>query len=396
MKINVGLYLGVSPSAGGMFQYAQSLVSAVKNLDSDYNVTIVYSDIEWKSVLNRLEIDGLRIKHGRLGEFISNIFMFLKLSRFISQKLGMLLNPLIWELNKFECDIWVFPAQESISYQMPTKTIGTIHDLMHRYEPSFPEVSSLGRYSIREHRFSNIAKSCDAVLVDSIVGRNHVVESYGVDEGRVGVLPYIAPSFIFQKQDLLSFDSRYSLPKKFIFYPAQFWPHKNHLRLLEAMKIAMNKSPDVSLVLSGGFNHSYLALRNKVAELDLSDCVHFVGYVPDNDLRCFYERARALIMPTFFGPTNIPPLEALAVGCPALVSNIYGMPEQLGDAALYFNPLNSTEMADSISRIWNDDILVESLSKMGLQRTKQFGQAVFNDRFSKILNKVAINAKNVN
>ena len=84
----------------------------------------------------------------------------------------------------------------------------------------------------------------------------------------------------------------------------------------------------------------------------------------------FYRRARAMVMPTFFGPTNIPPLEAFALGCPVAVSNIYGIPEQVGDAALLFDPNSVEEIADCIERLWQDDALCASLISKGHARTE--------------------------
>jgi len=102
----------------------------------------------------------------------------------------------------------------------------------------------------------------------------------------------------------------------------------------------------------------------------------------------FYRRARALIMPTFFGPTNIPPLEAMALGCPAAVSRIYGMPEQLGHGALFFDPHALVEVVQIMRKLWNDDDLCNALSRQGLQRSAEWTQAHFNRRLEQILTDV--------
>jgi len=86
-----------------------------------------------------------------------------------------------------------------------------------------------------------------------------------------------------------------------------------------------------------------------------------------------------------FGPTNIPPLEAMAVGCPVAVSGIYAMPEQLGDAAVYFDPLSVEEIAHAIQRLWDDNALWDELAKRGLLRSNQWTQAHFNERLQAII-----------
>lgn len=386
----IGLYLGVSPTAGGMFQYAQSVLEALSRLDaSQYSVTIAHGDVDWAPILTRFRLVGHVLRHVQLGQRIADVAMAMRLSVPLIRMLAPLVNPLIRELRALDCDTWIFPAQESLTYQIPgVCVIGTIHDLMHRYEPNFPEVSAYFRYGIREHRFRSIACSSHAVLVDSNVGRAHVVESYQVPPERIWPLPFVAPSYLRDTMPRADFDSRYQLPARFVFYPAQFWPHKNHINLLEAISIVASTYSDIALVLSGGQRYYYDQVQAHVKALNLEDRVFFVGYVPDADLAGFYKRARALVMPTFFGPTNIPPLEALALGCPALVSGIYGMPEQCGDAALYFDPKCPKDIAIQITRIWNNDELAVSMSRRGIERSQGQGQAQFNHRIAQIVEAV--------
>ncbi len=372
-----------------MFQYAQSMLEALARLAPErYVIKIAYSDQEWASVLQRLGLTGHVLQYADIGQRISDGAMALRLPATLTRVIGRLFNPLVRELLSLECDAWIFPAQESLSYQVTVPSIGTIHDLMHRYEPGFPEVSAKFRYGIREHRFSNIARRCNAVLVDSETGRHHVVESYGVAGEAIYPLPYVAPSYLQDSLERPDFQEHYQLPDKFLFYPAQFWPHKNHKRLLEAVHKVSLAHPDIALGLSGRQQHAFNDIQQHVELLGLTAQVKFVGYVPDADLRGFYQRARALVMPTFFGPTNIPPLEALAMGCPAVVSDIYGMREQSGDAALYFDPCSVEDMAEKIALVWKGDELAQSLAHKGRVRTRHRGQPAFNQRLAHIVDNV--------
>lgn len=371
-----------------MFQYAQSVLEALSQLDSHYEVTIAYSDTDWSAILTRFGLTGVALKHARVGQRLADMVMVLRLSGALTRALGQMFNPLVRELLALRCDVWIFPAQESLSYQMPIRAIGTTHDLMHRYEAIFPEVSAKGRYGIREHRFRNIATWCAGVIVDSEVGCQHVVESYGVSAAKVYPLPYVAPSYLHDKRERADFDAHYHLPVKFLFYPAQFWPHKNHLRLVDAVHRVAERYPDIALVLSGGKHHEFDEIQRRVEDLGMQERIRFVGYVPDADLSGLYRRARALVMPTFFGPTNIPPLEAMAIGCPVLVSGIYGMPEQCGDAALYFDPNSVTEMVERIQQVWSDDALAAEMVRKGLELSLHNGQPQFNRRLAKIVDAI--------
>lgn len=384
----VGLFLGVGPQAGGMFQYAQSVLEALSQFSNRYVVLIAYSDAAWAPILARLGLCGVPLRYAKIGQQLADIAMVLRLPGRIVRRLGQLFNPLIRELLLLRCNVWIFPAQESLAYQIPACTIGTIHDLMHRYEPTFPEVSAKGRFGIREHRFRNIAAWCTGVLVDSDVGCQHVVQSYGVAISKIYPLRYVAPSYLQSSSERVNFNEHYNLPTKFLFYPAQFWSHKNHMRLIDAVHQVAKQCPDVALVLTGGRHHSFDEIHQRVNDLGMVGKVHFVGYVPDEDLSGFYRRARALVMPTFFGPTNIPPLEAMAVGCPVLVSRIYGMPEQCGDAALYFDPNSVSEMTKCVEQIWIDDTLVAEMIRKGLERTLDNDQMQFNRRLAEVVDSV--------
>jgi len=121
------------------------------------------------------------------------------------------------------------------------------------------------------------------------------------------------------------FDDRYRLPEKFILYPARFWEHKNHRSLIEAVRLLKQTIPDLKLVLAGSQQNAYAASVELVRRYDLMDDVLFLGHIPDDDMPELYRRARAMVMPTFYGPTNIPPLEAFVAGCPVAVSAVYGM-----------------------------------------------------------------------
>jgi glycosyltransferase involved in cell wall biosynthesis len=261
----------------------------------------------------------------------------------------------------------------------------TIHDLMHRYEPGFPEVSAFGRGRHRDRHFERVCARARALLVDSEVGRRHVHEAYGFPVEAIFPLPYIAPRYMYGPHRSASPAPAYELPERFVFYPAQFWAHKNHLRLIEAVRRLRAELPDLKLVLAGSKKNGYAAVEHKVKSGGLEDVVQFLGFVPESDLPMLYRRAVALVLPTFFGPTNIPPLEAFVAGCPVAASRIYGMPEQLCDAALFFDPLSVDDIADAVRRLWTDDVLRGKLRARGRARIAAWGTPQFNQRFATIV-----------
>jgi glycosyltransferase involved in cell wall biosynthesis len=109
--------------------------------------------------------------------------------------------------------------------------------------------------------------------------------------------------------------AKYNLPLRYFFYPAQFWPHKNHALILQAVKIiADEKHEVVPVVFCGGYwtyimAHYFKDVMALALKLGIADRVRYLGSVPDEDMAALYTLSAGLVMPTFFGPTNIPPLE---------------------------------------------------------------------------------------
>lgn len=386
----IGILLSSDPGSGGMFQYSLAMLEALSALPREHYTTVAaFFNPAWQPYIEPL---GLQLVHlgatGREPFTLGRLWRTLCLPLAPWRRFLWHLDPVARALKANDCDLWIFPAQDHWSYLAPVPALVTIHDLMHRYEPQFPEVSKWGRYFLREYRFRNICRYARAVLVDSEVGRTHVAESYGLSPDRLFPLPYQPPRYIFATGTSEGFDDRYRLPPRFLLYPAQFWEHKNHDRLLQAVAAVRHTCPDIHLVLVGPKRYEYKALVQRIHELGLDDRVLFTGYVPDADLPEFYRRASALVMPTFFGPTNIPPLEAFALGCPVAISGIYGIPEQVGDAALLFDPNSVHQMAECIRNLWTDDALCLHLIGRGKARVTEWGQSKFNEAVGAIVESI--------
>jgi glycosyltransferase involved in cell wall biosynthesis len=382
----IGLYLSCPPEAGGAFQYSQSVLAALAALPSDgYELVVAYSHPAWQQKMAGLEgsARSIPVREGladRLARFLLKEGLPLTAWHIAAR----FVHPLARRLLAMRCDLWIFPAQDMLSYALPAPTVGVVHDLMHLHEPGFPEVGDKGLRRRRQRHYRNLCRHAVAVLVDSEVGKMHVEAAYGVSMERIRPLPYIAPDYI-RNAVSPDFDDRYGLPDKFFFYPAQFWQHKNHDRLVEALASVRERVPDLCLVLAGSEKNALAPLRRKIERLGLQSAVRIVGYVSDDDMPGFYRRARALVMPTFFGPTNIPPLEAMASGCPMALSSIYGMPEQAGEAALWFDPSSVDEMAAQLLRLATDDDLCRRLTEAGLARARAWGPAGFHARLRGII-----------
>jgi glycosyltransferase involved in cell wall biosynthesis len=385
----VVLLLESDPNGGGAFQYSLSILDAVCSFPkTDYEIVVLYTNDVWKTYIGK-HIRKIKLHYGKASR---RWIQFLLMAGFPLGVIRLLLrnaySPSKAVIGQ-KADLYILPSQESLwSYIVGVPSLTAIHDLMHRYERQFPEVTGRGRFRHRERHLGFACAHAKGLLVDSEVGKKQVCDSYFVDEGKVHVLPFVSPGYLSKISASTDFPRRYSLPGKYVFYPAQFWEHKNHGRLIEAVKILEKDVPDLHLVLVGSSKNGFENIKNLVRRLGLTEKVHFMGYVSNKDLGEFYRRARAMVMPTFFGPTNIPPLEAFTLGCPVAVSNVYGIPNQVGDAALLFDPKDAEDIANAVKRLWLDDDLCQRLIRKGLEKAGRWGQPEFNKRLEEIVEKI--------
>jgi glycosyltransferase involved in cell wall biosynthesis len=145
------------------------------------------------------------------------------------------------------------------------------------------------------------------------------------------------------------------LQTRILFYPAQFWAHKNHLNLINAVKLlaTTEESTDITyeLHLTGSDQGNESFIREHVHSLGLSQKVFFHGFVDQAEISDLYDLAFALTYPSLLGPDNLPPLEAMSRGCPVATADIEGAREVYGDSAAYFDPLDATSIANAIESL---------------------------------------------
>jgi glycosyltransferase involved in cell wall biosynthesis len=254
--------------------------------------------------------------------------------------------------------------------------ISTVLDLQHRLQPWFPEVTADRKF--REHYFSYLMYAT-FVIVGTKAGKSEVSKFYQVPPERIRLIPHPTPRFALNERQQNQRDEdekvldKYKIPAGYLLYPAQFWAHKNHVNLLLAIRL-LRDSYDIvfQLVLVGSDKGNKRYVQQAVKRLDLGKQVHFLGFVSEKELVSLYRNAFALTYLSFFGPENLPPLEAFALGCPVIASNVSGASEQLGDAALLVDPRNEKQIADAIKSIHDDDALRQTLVARGMARASKW------------------------
>ncbi|MDY2698576.1 MAG: glycosyltransferase family 1 protein [Lachnospiraceae bacterium] len=381
-KRNIGLILPTKPEDGGQHQYALLIVTCLwERKDTDYNLIALCGNSFWRKWCKEKKIKylGCSFPNDSSKEQKFNFEHPLLAKIYYTY-----MTPFGRIMREEKIDILLSTQQGTFIPNYQVKIVSPVHDLMHKYEPHFPEVSH--QFEQREIYMKCFAKYATCILVDSKLGKKQFEESYqskSIRKPHVVSLPFVAAEHVWNQ-----IEQYIEVPDKYVFYPAQFWKHKNHINLVKAIKLLISSIPDIHLVLVGSEKNSCREIKRYIADNDLENYITILGFVSNESITYLYRHAVGMIMPSYFGPTNIPPLEAMALGCPVAVSNKYAMPEQVGKAGLLFNPDSPEEIADCIKRLWVDEKLREKMKVLGYKRTQRWTKKEFGERLFRILKSI--------
>jgi glycosyltransferase involved in cell wall biosynthesis len=228
-------------------------------------------------------------------------------------------------------------------------TVVTLHDVQHR---DLPEFFGPARRSFRRVAYDRATRAATAVVVTTEFVRERALELLELEPERVHVIPHAINHTLFRPGD----DER----EAYLVYPARPWPHKNHARLFEAFALLRKDRPRLRLVLTGGG-------LERLGELP--EGVERWGIVAPADLASLYRRAACLVFPSLYEGFGLPPLEAMACGCPVAASNVTAIPEVCGDAAVLFDPTDPQAIANAVLEA---DRNGDELRERGLARAAGF------------------------
>ena len=266
--------------------------------------------------------------------------------------------------------------------------IVTVWDLCHRDHPEFPEIRHGREFERREINYRNILPRAVAILADSEHGKANMALRYGVDASRIYVMPFEAAFAARQSSDKAGTDTdmmvTYGLDCPYVYYPAQFQAHKNHVYLLQGLKeLELRHNLTVGAIFSGSDLGNAGHIRAYAQQLGLHNRVRFAGFVPNEEVPLLYKQSLALVMPSYFGPTNLPPLEAFHLGVPVLYPDLDGMRDQVADAALLMDLTDPASMAAQLARLIGEQGLRDRLIMAGKARLEAINRT---DRLGILLN----------
>lgn len=257
------------------------------------------------------------------------------------------------------------------------KRIVTIHDVYHL---AFYDLLPLMQKLYARYMFRRAVKKSDKIITVSNTSREEICRYTGASRENIAVIYNGVNRKLFRIESnggvLKQIRNKYQLPERYILSVGSIKPHKNLKRLLLAFRKFLQDGEDIKLFLAGKKEGLITTDRESAVLIKddpfLKDRVIFTSWLPEQDLALLYNLATLFIFPSLYEGFGLPPLEAMACGCPALVSDIDIMREICEDAAYYADPLDVNAIADSIGKLLSDRALCSELKEKGLHRTAHF------------------------
>jgi glycosyltransferase involved in cell wall biosynthesis len=350
---------------GGVETYFRNLLKSLQEVDTVNDYLLV---------CNRRHLDSFSLRNNHFRHASScytkpSPLWYLRVA--LNNVTGIdLLRP---AMNRLKADIIHHPFSFLNPMDLRIPSVLTFIDMQHEL---FPDYFSPRALRFRKKQYRPSTEQATRIITLSEHAKSALVERYATPPEKIDVIHIgYDPQFcrIGDADILTSARRTYGLTKPFIYYPAATWPHKNHLRLLAALRIMKERYAfDGQLVLSGIAMQTNNSVLREVERLGLQEDVVLLGYLPHEALPCLYNLARLMVFPSLYEGFGIPLVEAMASGCPIACSTVTSIPEVVDTAAVTFDPLSVEEMAETIWKIWNDDTLRRELQVKGVQRAKQF------------------------
>lgn len=278
------------------------------------------------------------------------------------------------DLYKYKLDLMHFPHFNApIFYNRPR--VVTIHDIIPKFFPGHKQKSWLRKKAYDLTLKANLKKSV-RIITESQAAKQDLITYYGVPEAKIAVIKLgIESDFINERNyaKIKELKDRYQITKPYIFFISVWRNHKNFEGLIKAFEILKNQGNfEYQLVLGGQADPNYPNIRQLIDASPFKADIITPGFIKNEDLPLFYQAADLVAIPSFYEGFGLIGLEAMASGTPVVCSNTTSQPEVNGDAALYFNPKDTKQMAETIAKVLNNESLKNELIQKGFTQIKKY------------------------
>jgi glycosyltransferase involved in cell wall biosynthesis len=372
----IGIVAMSRPALGGTFQYTLSMIDALRRVRKN-TYTIFTAE-------NNHSYDELGLPIRRLPSAIRSMLAFLR-----SRVLPGNGEDVFAGMDKLIAPIY---STRLLASRRPF--LFTLHDLQEKY---YPGNFTLAQRVWRDFVNKSLSRAAGGIICESNHVKSDIQRFLAVSESKISVIP-APPVSAFVSSELDSAELERTardieLPAEYLFYPAQFFPHKNHLRLIEAFSRILKAHPQCHLVLTGQRKYHFDKVTARARELGVQDRVKHLGYIDTDMLAAVFMRATLVVIPTLFESISIPVYEAFRMGVPVCASNVVALPEQIGDAGVLFDPLSIDDMTQKISTLLGNPELRAELAGKGKARVSALTMGRYAEQLEAILDGLGAGTK---
>ena len=275
-------------------------------------------------------------------------------------------------LKNFKFDVYFQPNFIPLDVKA-SNIVVTIHDLTFI---KFREFHPADRIDFFEKFFFQSIKKATKIVAGSYTTKKEIMDTLGIDENMIEVIYHGYDEDIFYPRDKVAQDAvkkELGIKEDFILFVGSIEPRKNLKTLIKAYNLLDKNLQDrFKLVIVGAKGWENSDIHALIKE---NENIEFLGYIDDENLAALYSGATAFVYPSVYEGFGIPPLEAMACGCPAILSGIEVFREIYQDSAMFFEVFNENDLKDKLLKVINDRELRENLSKSGLLHCKNFSWA---------------------
>jgi glycosyltransferase involved in cell wall biosynthesis len=278
------------------------------------------------------------------------------------------------------CDLVHIPNLFSVPRMLPCPYVMTVHDMLEHMSRA-REQSGFWR-SFHFQMTKRVLAGAARIFAVSNFTCNEIEKLFEIPSDRVEVIyNAIDERFLHghaspADRDLIA--RRYQVTYPFLLYAGRISPHKNVVRMIEAfsaLKTELERDqayPDLKLIIIGDDLSGNPDLRRTVVRSGVQHDVRFLGFVPIEVLRIFYDEAKIFVFPSLYEGFGLPPLEAMVHGTPVVTSNVSSLPEVVGNAAVLVNPENVFEIMRALHRTLMDKALRDRMKERGYRQAARF------------------------
>ena len=283
-------------------------------------------------------------------------------------------------VKRLECDLVHIPNLFSVPRGLPCPYVMTVHDMLDHLSWTRRQTALLG--SLHFQLTKHVLRGAARIFAVSNFTKVEVEKLFGIPAGRIEVVynaideRFLHGHATVAERQLIA--ERYQVTYPFLLYAGRISPHKNVVRMIEAfsaLKTELEKDhafPDLKLIIIGDDVSGNPDLRRTVVRSGVQNDVRFLGFVPIEVLRTFYDQAKIFVFPSLYEGFGLPPLEAMAHGTPVVTSNVSSLPEVVGNAAVLVHPENVFEIMRALHRVLLDQVLRDKMKERSYRQAAKF------------------------